>query len=1054
MNTKLYSQSELILVISLTILIASGCKKEVKKTDDEPNNYVQLKALFSDPPSDYRTAPLWDWNDKITEEGIDFQMKKFKEGGLGGVFIHPRPGLITEYLSEDWNHLYDYTIQKGKELGMKVWIYDENSYPSGFAGGHIPAEMPDSYIHGTGMSYVSQEIFKPDTSKYEVILKMENNSFKDITSDYKAEIGAKGKYWLFKKTYGQKTYWYGNYPYVDLLYKGVTQKFIEITMKGYEKNNKADFGKTLMGSFTDEPNLEAAMDRKSAFRWTPDLYNEFQKRWGYDLKTNFPSLVDEVGNWKKVRHDYYVVILEMFIDRWSKPYSKYCEENGLLWTGHYWEHGWPKPTEGIDEASFYIYHQQPGVDMLGNEMIQGGRGGQFGNTRAIRELLSAANQAGRTRRLSETYGGAGWETSFANFKRLVDWETVLGVNFVNQHLSYFTLKGVRKFDYPPSFSYHEPWWSDYKIMGDYIGRVCLATASGQQINKILVLQPNTTAWMYFSRKVKNAVVDTIQDDFKTFVYKLERNHYEYDLGSENVLRTIGSVKSGNLVVGQRAYNLVVIPKTMESVDKSTYKLLKEFLAQGGKVLSFTQIIPCIDGAEVGTMKELMNGTAKQWFYANSPDDQVVQKLFALNEFSISEPSPKTGELYHQRRIMNDGQLIYFANSDTIQNAVANIKLVGKSVVRMDLVSGKCFQVPIKTDNGKINFEINLSPVGSALYYVSNENITEPQENVDLKNEKSIAPTSKITVHPESENVLVLDYMDINAKNLNMPETYFMKGMYKLFEVNKFPMGNPWQHKIQFKQDYLKLDTFKVGSGFEVSYHFNVSQSIDLKSLSKVSAVVERPELWKVYLNGELVEKSMDYWIDREFYRFPIGDKLKKGANILTIKAEKMSVHAELMPVYIVGDFALKSLKQGFEITSGIISGLGPWKDMGFPFYSQKVTYTQKFTLKKGTPEYLVKLNKWNGILSEVTVNGQKAGLISWPPYTLNVSSLLKEGENEVTLTVVGSLKNTFGYFYKSNKQSINGPGDWNTAPDKIPSLSQYYLMDYGLFEPFSLVEAK
>jgi hypothetical protein len=38
------------------------------------------------------------------------------------------------------------------------------------------------------------------------------------------------------------------------------------------------------------------------------------------------------------------------------------------------------------------------------------------------------------------------------------------------------------------------------------------------------------------------------------------------------------------------------------------------------------------------------------------------------------------------------------------------------------------------------------------------------------------------------------------------------------------------------------------------------------------------------------------------------------------------------------------------------------------------------------------------------------------------------------------------------KKGIIGPGDWNSAPDKIPSSSQYFLMDYGLFEPFSLVE--
>ena len=78
-------------------------------------------------------------------------MEKFKEAGIGGVFVHPRPGLITEYLSEEWFELFDYTVQKGKELGMNVWIYDENSYPSGFAGGHVPAEMPESWNQGTGL---------------------------------------------------------------------------------------------------------------------------------------------------------------------------------------------------------------------------------------------------------------------------------------------------------------------------------------------------------------------------------------------------------------------------------------------------------------------------------------------------------------------------------------------------------------------------------------------------------------------------------------------------------------------------------------------------------------------------------------------------------------------------------------------------------------------------------------------------------------------------------------------------------------------------------------
>ena len=141
----------LIIGISLLICHMYACSPEQEKVGIYTS--AKLKQMFADPPSEYRSAPLWDWNEQISEEGIDFQMKEFKKAGIGGVFVHPRPGLLTEYLSEDWFHLFDYTVQKGKELDMKVWIYDENSYPSGFAGGHVPAEMPDSYKHGTGLKH-------------------------------------------------------------------------------------------------------------------------------------------------------------------------------------------------------------------------------------------------------------------------------------------------------------------------------------------------------------------------------------------------------------------------------------------------------------------------------------------------------------------------------------------------------------------------------------------------------------------------------------------------------------------------------------------------------------------------------------------------------------------------------------------------------------------------------------------------------------------------------------------------------------------------------------
>jgi hypothetical protein len=119
-----------------------------------------------------------------------------------------------------------------------------------------------------------------------------------------------------------------------------------------------------------------------------------------------------------------------------------------------------------------------------------------------------------------------------------------------------------------------------------------------------------------------------------------------------------------------------------------------------------------------------------------------------------------------------------------------------------------------------------------------------------------------------------------------------------------------------------------------------------------------------------------------------------------------------------------------------------------------VAYSEKFNISKSNgTSFKVKLNQWNGSLAEVFVNNQSAGVIAWQPNELDVTSLLKEGENEITVKVIGSLKNTFGFFYQKNDSWIFGPHSWNYAPKNIPAASEYFLMDYGLMEPFELLKA-
>ncbi|MBT5427367.1 MAG: hypothetical protein HOK84_14290 [Bacteroidetes bacterium] len=1014
----------LILLIPIFLI---SCNHQVNK-ESGINNLDGLLTQLPNPPVDYRTAPLWDWNEKINEEDIAFQLQKFKEGGLGGVFVHPRPGLVTDYLSDDWNKLYKYTVEKGKELGMKVWIYDENSYPSGFAGGHVQDRFPDSFQNGSGLGLLKISSLS-DTSglnlRVEAILQKENDT----------------QYYVFHRTFGAESWWYGGFPYVDLLYPGVTDTFIQATMEGYERSFGEEFGKTVPGVFTDEPNLPAAKGPGTLIRWTPDLFEVFKERWGYSLQDKLISLTEEYGEWRKVRHNYHELMLELFLDRWAVPWNKYCEENGLIWTGHYWEHGWPIPGEGYDEAAFYMYHQMPGVDMLGRVLCEDGMCQQFGNIRAVRELASAANQSGATRRFSETYGGGGWQVSFTDLKRLLDWECVLGVNFVNQHLSYFSMQGVRKFDYPPSFSYQEPWWDQHKLLGDYTARISMALSAGEQINKVLVLQPNTTAWMYHADGDRHGEeIHGLSVGFKEFIMQLEADQLEYDLGSEQVLKRFGSVGNNGLQVGERSYSKIIIPPGMQNLDSNTLRLLEELSGSGLELLVLSDSIDYLDG-------EFQKDILAKVSYSQAAD---LKDWFEQEDLDLSTIKGNQQVVFHQRRVLDNGELLFLVNSSASESAHLQLSWKGKNLYEVNLITGELHSIN-HTKNGKhIECDLFLHPVGSKLL-ISSDKSLENQVLKDLSSSfeggVTIPSSSPLLASRLSDNVLTIDYLDVETKDFKISDSYFMNAMYKLFEWSELPTGNPWQHKIQFKQTYMDMDSFDTDTWHKITYMFDIAGDLSPDQLRSLKLVAERPEIWTVSINGHSVDAMADkWWLDRHFPVYSIGEFVQKGINSIELSADKMSVFAEIMPVYILGDFALKNAAKGFAIVAPEQFGTGAWNEKGLQFYSNKVAYKQSFMLDdklKDGERCFLKTNDWQAVVTELLVNDEFVVSIAWQDQ-VDITDFLKAGKNTIELRLTGSLKNTLGFHHKDLTGWIDGPFSWNQAPANQPPGSDYRFMEYGI----------
>ena len=107
-----------------------------------------VKAQFADPPRQYSSGPLWVWNDMLTDEQVKSTLNDLASQKVKQAFVHPRPGLMTPYLSPEWFRLWKVALAEAERLDMNLWIYDENSYPSGFAGGWVPELMPESRGRG------------------------------------------------------------------------------------------------------------------------------------------------------------------------------------------------------------------------------------------------------------------------------------------------------------------------------------------------------------------------------------------------------------------------------------------------------------------------------------------------------------------------------------------------------------------------------------------------------------------------------------------------------------------------------------------------------------------------------------------------------------------------------------------------------------------------------------------------------------------------------------------------------------------------------------------
>ncbi len=135
-------QTVINYMLILLVLLTMSCQ-----VTEQPSDRTKLDTLdysyFVDPPNEFRSHPFYSINDSLTEEEIIRQIREFKDAGFGGFYLHSRSGLITEFLGEDWWKVMQAAVDAANEVGLRCMFYDEDKWPSGYAGGIIPRMSED-----------------------------------------------------------------------------------------------------------------------------------------------------------------------------------------------------------------------------------------------------------------------------------------------------------------------------------------------------------------------------------------------------------------------------------------------------------------------------------------------------------------------------------------------------------------------------------------------------------------------------------------------------------------------------------------------------------------------------------------------------------------------------------------------------------------------------------------------------------------------------------------------------------------------------------------------
>ena len=1010
---------------------------------------------FRNPPTEYRAVTFWSWNGKLTPEETRRQVRDMAEHGLGGGFMHARSGLHTRYLSDEWFANCRAAVEEGQQVGFFPWLYDEDRWPSGSCGGQTAAAHPDFRCRilmmerdGECGGYVDfgDDGALDDAQRIPLGNFSISHGAEGVVEYAPAAADASGpNVSRFTCLVLPPSDWENGGCYPDLMHNGAVAEYLRNTYEVYESHMGEHFGKTVPGCFSDEPLLHRH------FPWSARMIEEFRARRGYDLLEKLPALFCPASDARAVRHDYWKTVLELFRESYFKQIGEWCESRDMAFTGHLMGENDLHLQLGFAGAAMphYAHMTIPGIDLLTERIVE---------TVTVKQASSVCNQLGKPRMLSETYGCTGNNFSFEGQKWISDWQMALGVNFLCQHLTFYTMKNGAKRDYPPSYGYQSPWWRHYRHVADYQTRLCYALSQGRAQRDILLIHPITSVWCDYD--VLHATrtgfmgcgVSRPTELLNETMRSLLQAHRDFDLGDETLLSEYGRVDGDAFVVGQARYKTVIVP-ICSNLESSTLALLEEFLDAGGQVVWLVEAPQFVDGISVVAWPSTLDGRPSERVAQLAKDRRVrrasrekrelAEVLDALLPRQISithaDSGKEAGDVLYQKRCVDDGSVFFLVNTNRDTGARLRIHTPETGAWEIwNAEDGSATPLPARNGNAGSSLALELAPAGSALLRCTPggapQAVSPACDTVDA--EEVVSPADAWAFERTAPNSLILDRCAWRVNDEPYGEPDFLMDAQEVWRARfGFFAVRTMAREIQPWKQALNPDNSKVVAQVALRYTFQV----DVPPATETRLVLEDRGETEIRINGQPVSAPADGWfMDRAFETVPIGAFLTTGENVIELRFDLYAMRI-VEDIYLVGDFGVNHETHALIAEPATLRP-GDWTTQGYPFYTDAMIYKATFDLEAPCPCH-IELERFEGAAAAVHVNGGKAGVLGWRPYTCAITPFVKSGRNALGVEVVGSPRNLMGPRHSAHKHPFA------TGPVEMADTSEagYHLTPAGLY---------